>query len=447
MDPTKHVNYVLGMVLGVDDFTQEFTYLSERDRWLARDLLGYGTAWGLAVTTQLSARGPEVRVSPGVAVSPRGQLLRVTPAQCASLNDWLASRTQEVDARLPANPPPGTRLPVSIVLCYRECETDPVPIPGEPCRSEDDATASSRIADDFKLELRFDPPEQHEENALRDLVRWLRTHIQVPPSPLPSMALEDFLQALRDAVVTAPGSPPWSPSDYLLDTSPASPLAVAAEDLGRYLRAAFRVWVTELRPRWRPNWLGEAHGCTETLTPPPHGGEDCVLLAELSLPLTRELGGGPWKVAPAPARVTVDEDRRPFLAHLRLLQEWLLHGPLPEAPASSPTPPAVVAAGTVPTSPALPAPNTYNQLKAVGIAAGAVTLTFNGYQDPTGQNFQYIVKPLLVASDQVKSPVITFGGYRPNGFVLQFSDQGLPIPQATLEKLQLVLEVSRYPRG
>ena len=34
-DPAKHVNYNLGMVLGVDDFTQEFAYLSERDQWMA----------------------------------------------------------------------------------------------------------------------------------------------------------------------------------------------------------------------------------------------------------------------------------------------------------------------------------------------------------------------------------------------------------------------------
>src|SRR5207253_641187 len=83
--------------LGVEDFTQEHAYLSERDRWLARDLLGYGTAWGLSVTTQVGTRGPEVRVSPGVALSPRGQLIRVTPAQCAALDAWLASQGTQVD--------------------------------------------------------------------------------------------------------------------------------------------------------------------------------------------------------------------------------------------------------------------------------------------------------------------------------------------------------------
>ena len=28
LDLTKHVNYTSGMILGVDDFTQEFAYLS-----------------------------------------------------------------------------------------------------------------------------------------------------------------------------------------------------------------------------------------------------------------------------------------------------------------------------------------------------------------------------------------------------------------------------------
>ena len=33
-NPAKHVNFNVGMVLGVDDFTQEFAYLSQRDRRL-----------------------------------------------------------------------------------------------------------------------------------------------------------------------------------------------------------------------------------------------------------------------------------------------------------------------------------------------------------------------------------------------------------------------------
>src|SRR2546422_11539874 len=89
-DPAKHVNYNLGMVLGVDDFTQEFAYLSGRDQWMARDLIGYGTVCGLQITTETEAeKGPRVVVTEGVSVPPRGQLVRITATQCAYLNDWL----------------------------------------------------------------------------------------------------------------------------------------------------------------------------------------------------------------------------------------------------------------------------------------------------------------------------------------------------------------------
>ena len=52
LDLTKHVNYTAGMILGVDDFTQEFAYLAGRDRWLAREAIGYGTISGLSVRVE-----------------------------------------------------------------------------------------------------------------------------------------------------------------------------------------------------------------------------------------------------------------------------------------------------------------------------------------------------------------------------------------------------------
>src|SRR5436189_3693569 len=85
-DPSKHVNYTLGMVLGVDDFKQEFAYLSGRDRWLARDLIGYGTVWGLDVRLEPSAGGVRGHVPPGTAPGPAGPLIRVGSGQCAAEN-------------------------------------------------------------------------------------------------------------------------------------------------------------------------------------------------------------------------------------------------------------------------------------------------------------------------------------------------------------------------
>ena len=69
--------------------------------------------------------------------------------------------------RLEAIGSPPQPLTVYVVLCYRECETDPVPIPGGPCRTQEDSTAASRITDDFQLKLVLEPPPQVEENAVR----------------------------------------------------------------------------------------------------------------------------------------------------------------------------------------------------------------------------------------------------------------------------------------
>src|SRR4028119_2475362 len=72
-DPSRHVNFVTGMVLGVDDYGQEFAYHSARDKWIVREFLGYGTLSGLAVTAEADVDGPRVRVTAGPAAAPSGQ--------------------------------------------------------------------------------------------------------------------------------------------------------------------------------------------------------------------------------------------------------------------------------------------------------------------------------------------------------------------------------------
>jgi hypothetical protein len=303
-DPTKHVNYVQGMVLGVDDFDQEFAYLSERGQWLARDLIGYGTASGLAVTIEDSDKGKRVAVSPGVAVSPRGQLIRVAPKQCALLNEWLKGAVRK---DIPAG---TTTLPVYVVLCYRDCPTDEVPILGEPCRTEEESMAPSRIVDDFRLELRLDPPPQREEDAVRDFVAWLR-QIEIIDFAADPQDLKNFLDAIRAAAQELP-----SPIDFLYG-SPPSTLFIPRSEVCEWLRAAFRLWVTELRPLWQCSVF--ARGCTSGTGQ----NEWCLLLAELDVPVLPP--GVDWSIDPA-REIAINTDRGPFLLHLRMIQEWLLCG-------------------------------------------------------------------------------------------------------------------------
>lgn len=481
-DPTKHVRYQLGMVLGAHDFDQEHAYLSERDRWLARDALGFGTVCGLRVTVSSPADGPpQVKVSPGTALAPRGRLVRVAPEQCAGLNDWLAANAEAI----PVGSPVTMTLPVYVVLSYRERETDEVPIPGEPCRTEDDVMKPSRVCDDFKLELALAPPGDQELGALRDLVRWLRLHLEVSTTAPDSAPLKDVLDALRAAVVppASPleepaGSPP--PPDWLLDGSPGTPFTVRAEDLCEYLEAAFRVWVTELRPLWRPRWLGASSPCTGTVTPPDGAGGDSVLLARLDVPCVRTLEEATWEVDPA-GTVVVDERDRPLLVHQRMLQEWLLcaSGLVPSGPSAMPTPsgpgpgpgpflapprpaggvpespqasPAyeVVAAGTVPGDSASRA-RTFGNLRLVAVRKGEAVFTFDGFELPGAlADFDYVVKALPAPEVGARTPLVAFGGFRPArdgtpaGFALEVSDAQGGLTVARLKALRFVLEVTRY---
>jgi len=329
--PWLHVNYAKGMVLGVDDLTQEFAYLSGRDQRAVRELLGYGTLSGLAVRMDDTPEGPRVRVTAGSAAIPDGRLVCVPGEQCALLNHWLAKpdNAARVSDLLHHASPPASPLAAEgvlslwLTLCYADCTTLPVPIPGDPCRSEDQLMADSRIADDYCLELRTAPPPQVEEDALRDFVAWLR---QVPlaggspPGPVDAALEQHWAEGVRLAAQPwldlTNGSPPASPprlDDYLFD-SPPTGLAVAADQLAAFLRVALRVWVTELRPLW------SARACSAE----PAVDQDCVLLARLAVPVVQSGDvGGAWQVDGLAADVQVDESQRPFLVHGRLLQEWL----------------------------------------------------------------------------------------------------------------------------
>ncbi|MFO1385463.1 MAG: hypothetical protein U1F55_04645 [Chitinivorax sp.] len=313
-DPGKHVNYLLGMVLGEDDFRQEFAYHANRDMWLARDLMGYGAVRGLAVSTEHAGSNEvKVRVEAGVALSPNGQLICVPEAQCADLNGWLKANNDEVRKLVGAVP---GKLDLYLTLCYRACPTDAMPIPGEPCRSDAELTQPSRLSDDFCLGFKLQPPKQREEDAIRDICKWLR-QIDMRDNGQPSSSIPTLLAAMHAAANEWLGSPPGSPPADFFSGSPPATLHIAPGDVVEHLRAAFQYWTTVLRPLWVERTGACGPGCGNDA--------DCccddLLLAILPLNLIDQ--GGVWlaKVSPKPEPVI---QPAPTLLHLRMLQEWLL---------------------------------------------------------------------------------------------------------------------------
>lgn len=310
VDTGKRVNYTQGMLLGVDDFVQDQMWHTARRHELAREVLGYGTVRGLQVAIETGV--PRVHVTPGVAWMPSGTPVCVPGEQCAGINEWLKAHwTDDGVGNVVGPAPQPAPLSLYVVLAYDTCLTDRVPVPGEPCRSEEDLTADSRIADCFRLELRTRAPDQVEEDAIRDFADWL-AHVPVDTQS-PPLSDEAFLAQLRDAAQLwlAPSSP--HVGDFMFGSPPAG--IDSTDDL---IRAALRLWATELRPRWRARY-----GCGPGAAV-PGGPDDAVLLAELRLRVyaaTQE----------AEAAIEVVEDRRPVLMSLRMVQELLTQNPAPEA--------------------------------------------------------------------------------------------------------------------
>lgn len=325
IDTGKRVNYTQGMLLGVDDFVQEQAYEMARRHELARELLGYGTVRGLQVLVEADAGGPRVKVAPGMAWLPSGTAVCVPSEQCCSINDWLLAHEGDYAGQVSGSTSP---LTLFVVLSYQACPTDKVPIPGEPCRSEDQLMQDSRIADCFRLELRLQPPDQVEENAVRDFADWLA---KVPvDSSSPPLSEADFMEQLRAAAHDwlQPSSP--HPADYMFGSPPGG---LGTTDA--LLRAALRLWVTELRPLWRARY-----GCGPN--PLAEGGsDDAVLLAALGLNLVK---GAHWQAQPD---VEIVEDDRPVLLSLRMVQELIAQNAAPE-PGHSVTP--ATAFGLLPTA-------------------------------------------------------------------------------------------------
>lgn len=430
-DPSRHVNFVQGMVLGVDDFTQEFAYLAGRTQWLVRDLAGYGTIRGLKVLvtdTGLDIEQLEkwkVSVSPGTAADPCGRLICVPESQCGHLNKWLAQHLDEVDKAL-GNVNSGT-LTLYLVLAYRDCTTDAVPIPGEPCRSEDQLTADSRIADDFLLDLSLAAPKQPEEDALRQFTQWLHS-IAVDAGPTTGLTR----QAFADAVAA------WK----LGDTVAPAALKLGKDDAADYLRDALRVWVTELRPVV----YGRVCGCAAD---PKGEHEENVLLAKLVIDVEKP-NGKPWRVKSAP---TLDQAQRPLLIHARLLAEQMAANTAPldiapvapvailPAPAASGPALRMVAAGKLRGDNHTDGP-TIGTLQVTALDPGAITLAFDGYAKPAGQH-QYIVNALGISTSDTPAPVLRFQAFTDDGIVLRVNPSAkAKITVAALQKLEFMLDVS-----
>ena len=268
---------------------------------------GIGTATGLHVTAARPIAAPadvEVRVEPGICFDQGGRAVVVRSPQCARVGAWLAAAELAALANGQPSPLDVHRRPsgdvtLAVVASYAECLDGLVPLPGNPCGSDDEVTAPSRIRDSWNLELRWDPPPMAQWDGVRRLADLLLPVELQDGSPLGSD--EDALAAHIRAL--AAGAPPAA---VPLPAVPVLPRTGARAALDRLLT----IWITEVRPTLLPS----------SITP---AGDPAVLLSTVTV-----IPPEPFDPA-NPAIVTFtapDDDGRPYLAPTQLIQELLQLG-------------------------------------------------------------------------------------------------------------------------
>jgi hypothetical protein len=146
------LRYSYGQRLTAVDLLDEQSYLIGKDRFLARHVLGAGILCGLRA---LRADGPPehtpmLRVTRGAALDLCGRGIVVEHDQCLDVAAWYAQRRDELGWTKA-----GT-FPAWVGLRYRECPSDPVRVPGDPCGCDGDGCAYTRIHESFELALHPD---------------------------------------------------------------------------------------------------------------------------------------------------------------------------------------------------------------------------------------------------------------------------------------------------
>ncbi len=136
-------NYYLGKLMTVRDFTEEQEYFNEK-RWLInRAVHGWGVVCGLDVE-KIDDR--TVKVKPGMAIDCCGREMLVCKPEEVSIEP----KTNECQQGKYSQK--NDTKPYAICLKFRECKTEPVPLPSSACDRKEKCEFN-RIRDWYDIEV------------------------------------------------------------------------------------------------------------------------------------------------------------------------------------------------------------------------------------------------------------------------------------------------------
>ncbi len=151
------LRYFFGQRLGVVDFHDEQAYHTGKMRFHNRHLHGAGVLCGLRVDRFVFPQSAPpatpttvLRVFKGAAVDACGREIVVGADQCIDVNAWYQANKTRPEVK--AWTVPGNH-PLCVGLRYRECPSDPMPAPRDPCGCEPSGCEFGRVRESFELAL------------------------------------------------------------------------------------------------------------------------------------------------------------------------------------------------------------------------------------------------------------------------------------------------------
>src|SRR4051794_26819936 len=212
--PFTALRFHFGMLLGVDDFETEQSYLHGKTRlhnaWLHRA----GIVWGLGVDAVLDRR--ELRVAAGLALDGAGRELHLDVRCCMDVAAWYEAHRDEANAV--AREDGAVVFDGHIELAFCSCGTRPVPAIAGPCEGAEVDTAFSRTYE--TVAIRFVPGpapapvlpyprlrllfglDEGQELADRDEVIAAREDVLAQPTSAQALALLGYFRTFADRDVT-----------------------------------------------------------------------------------------------------------------------------------------------------------------------------------------------------------------------------------------------------
>jgi hypothetical protein len=192
--------YFYGMLLDVYHFRRETNYFNAKRRLLNRLVSGYGVVCGLDV--EAGPKPNQIVITPGVAIDKWGYEI-IVPERTGPItipDDVMAQGTSSYEQKESKEEPC-----VQVLICYHECESDPVPILAGDCGGAQPC-APSTIREQYKiafkegcaepvpLECRIPDVIARRRIDYPALVKWVSSACPAPPEdpciPLANIRIE-----------------------------------------------------------------------------------------------------------------------------------------------------------------------------------------------------------------------------------------------------------------